>query len=275
MARGSNSPEDTPIQQSGAYRAWSLALGPRGVIDLAWHSRIEHGRPERHRLLPFHEPSLAICRRFDRDGNTENARFVIYRAQADGGIYDPVPGEEIFALRLAPEWMEIALGLKASEFAEQDRELPRALAALLDRARSRVGQDRFRDAWREMAMSLAQSSKAGSQDRIAYAASLSRAAKGSLDPAELAERAGLSQRHMRRGFVDRFGLSPRSMARRMRLTTALLEADRQQRPPWAEIAAGYGYSDQPHLIRECRAIMGESPGELHTLRRSVAVSFNT
>jgi len=29
------------------------------------------------------------------------------------------------------------------------------------------------------------------------------------------------------------------------------------------------------MIRECRALMGQSPGEWHRQRRNMAVSFNT
>jgi AraC-like DNA-binding protein len=30
---------------------------------------------------------------------------------------------------------------------------------------------------------------------------------------------------------------------------------------WSQIAATAGYADQPHLIRDCRALLGESPSE--------------
>ena len=36
---------------------------------------------------------------------------------------------------------------------------------------------------------------------------------------------------------------------------------------WARVAIGAGYYDQPHLIRECRAISGLSPSELARERR--------
>jgi AraC-like DNA-binding protein len=45
-------------------------------------------------------------------------------------------------------------------------------------------------------------------------------------------------------------------------------------PPWARIAAAAGFADQSHLIRECTALTGLTPGEVHRERRSEAETFN-
>ncbi|WFL78920.1 helix-turn-helix transcriptional regulator [Altererythrobacter arenosus] len=244
------------------------------MVDLAWHSRVDHGRPEAHRLLPHSEPSLAIRRRFDRNGLTTGYRFDITCVRPDGGHYCPEPGEEIYGLRLAPEWMESALGLRAAELHENDREVPAHLLHLFGDVRKLADADDFVSAWKCMLEVTARQGADAEIDRLGYAAALSRSAEGRITPGELADRADISPRHLRRGFVERFGLSPRGWARRLRLTAALLEAERYDRPDWAGIAAGNRFSDQAHLIRECRAILGESPREFHAQRRGMAVSFN-
>ncbi|TNE60523.1 MAG: AraC family transcriptional regulator [Sphingomonadales bacterium] len=263
-----------PNHTSGSYRAWELSGMASGIVDLAWHSRVEHASPEAHRLLPFSEPSLAMVRRFDRVGQTQDIRFTLFCARPNGGHYCPEPGEEIFGLRLAPEVMETAIGLRAAEIIDADIDLPAQLARSFDQVRARADRSDFNGAWSEMFRTLVQSADKGEMDRLGYAGALSRKAAGRISPRELAEKADISPRHLRRGFAERFGLSPRGWVRRLRLTAALLEAESQERPDWAGIAAGNRFADQAHLIRECRAILGESPGMIHALRQPMAVSFN-
>jgi len=113
------------------------------------------------------------------------------------------------------------------------------------------------------------------RDHIAEAASLLRRSSGRIGPSQLAAMVEVSPRHLRREFGRRFGMSPRAMARRLRLTFVMMEAETYQRPAWADIAAGCGFSDQSHMVRECREILKESPSQIHAQRRAMAVSFNT
>ena len=70
------------------------------------------------------------------------------------------------------------------------------------------------------------------------------------------------------------GLGIKDMARIARLHAALSLVERQPGLGGAEIAAACGFSDQAHLIRECRAWTGRTParfaadpGSLATLIR--------
>ena len=264
-----------PIQESGSYRAWSLDPSGAAPFDLAWHSRAGHGASEAQHLLPFTEPSIAIRRRYSEDGATLDWDFVVFKAQPDGGAYDPQSGEELFALRFAPEMMESAFALKASEFMTEDREVPGCLRDRLSDAAHLADGGDFRSAWSAMHHGLRQIAGESEIDRVSRAASLARRSRGAIGPALLAEQTGLSLRHLRRCFVDRLGLSPRALLRRQRLTSAMLDAERAARRGWADVAAGHNFSDQAHMVRECRALIGKSPGEWHRERRRMAVSFNT
>ena len=275
MSAGCNLTLAEPCQQTGSYRAWEMPGQRSQIIDLIWHSRVAHGLAEHHSLLPFSEPSMAIRRRFSQAGETESWDFVIFPAQHDGGKYCPKPGEEIFALRLAPERMEGQLGMRSQEYAAHARSLPRALEARLEGARRLADDGQFHGAWHAMAEAVFAQAQDAQFDRLSYAASLLRQAGGRLAPAELAALASISPRHLRRGFSERFGLSPRAMARRLRLTGALLDAERAAQPQWADIAAQHRFADQAHMIRECRAFVGDAPSAWHAGRRSMAVSFNT
>ena len=76
---------------------------------------------------------------------------------------------------------------------------------------------------------------------------------------DLCERAGTGPRTLQRKFLLYAGVSPTWVIRRYRLLEAA-ESVREGRPvSWAEIAAGLGYADQAHLIRDFRAAMGQTP----------------
>ena len=76
---------------------------------------------------------------------------------------------------------------------------------------------------------------------------------------DLCERAGTGPRTLQRKFLQYAGVSPTWVIRRYRLLEAA-ESVREGRPvSWAEIAAGLGYADQAHLIRDFRAAMGQTP----------------
>lgn len=257
------------VQQTGSYRAWELTAG-EGLADLAWHCRVGHDEPEAHRLLPFCEPSLVLLRRFDRAGRTQHCRLRIAPAQYDGGAYVPVPGEEQFALRLAPELMERSLGLRAAEYAVADAQLPQAWRGTFDRALSAADRGDVREVLNELSRGLARLSAERDADRVSHAARLLRQHPGRLSMNGVAQLAGITTRHLRREFALRFGLSPRALSRRLRLAAAMLEAERHERPGWAGIAAGAGYSDQSHMIRECRAILGQKPREVFAQRRPLS-----
>jgi AraC-like DNA-binding protein len=75
----------------------------------------------------------------------------------------------------------------------------------------------------------------------------------------LAEELGVSGRHLSRSFNADFGIGPKRFARLARFQK--LVAERRSGRPWAEIAFACGLTDQAHLIKEFRDIVGESPTE--------------
>jgi AraC-like DNA-binding protein len=74
----------------------------------------------------------------------------------------------------------------------------------------------------------------------------------------LATHAGVSARHLERVFRDQVGLSPKRLARVVRLQEVLRRvAAAPER--WVDVALDCGYADQAHLSRDFRALTGESP----------------
>ena len=84
--------------------------------------------------------------------------------------------------------------------------------------------------------------------------------RGSVSMDELAARAGVSPRHLRRVCLESTGLTPKFLSRVLRFRHALqrLAAPRQL-PALAELALDCGYYDQAHFIHEFREFSGRTP----------------
>lgn len=81
---------------------------------------------------------------------------------------------------------------------------------------------------------------------------------------------GVSERHLRRVFLERTGLRPKTFAKLARFRRAVEAARGERAERWAEIAVTAGYYDQAHLIAEFRAIGGMTPRALLAELRTVA-----
>ncbi|MGH7912993.1 MAG: helix-turn-helix domain-containing protein [Candidatus Dormibacteraceae bacterium] len=78
---------------------------------------------------------------------------------------------------------------------------------------------------------------------------------------EVARRHRLSVRTVQRLFNEQVGATPKWVIRRYRLLEAAERAGKGEEVSWAELALALGYSDQAHLTREFRVMVGVSPGE--------------
>ncbi len=258
----------------GSYAAWKIAPRASSPIDLMWRSRIDGSTQARHILLPFVEPSLILRCRLGARGTVTDYDVRLSRACPDGGEYLPKAHEEQFAVRLAPEHAAMFdLDPAVNEDIAMEA-LPPSLLRMLGPARHHADAGRFEAAWQAMAENLSKAEYDGRDRASAQAMSILRGQAGRLAPAQLNDVLGVSARHLRRTFSERFGASPRAIARRLRLTAALIAGEEGRASDWAGVAAEHGYSDQSHLIRECRAILGKTPARLVAQRRKMAVSSN-
>ncbi|MFI6700683.1 helix-turn-helix domain-containing protein [Streptomyces sp. NPDC050509] len=84
----------------------------------------------------------------------------------------------------------------------------------------------------------------------------------------LAERLGVSERHLRTLFTDGVGLSPKHLARIERVRSVL--ARRPGRRHWAQLATESGYYDQSHMTADFHDVMGAPPQAFHAGHRPPA-----
>ena len=105
---------------------------------------------------------------------------------------------------------------------------------------------------------------------IDHALALIDACEGNVTVDAVARKVGITRRHLERRFKDGVGLGVKQMARIRRVHAALQLMERSPMLSGAEISAHCGYSDQAHLIRECKALTGRTPAALMTTERSLA-----
>lgn len=81
----------------------------------------------------------------------------------------------------------------------------------------------------------------------------------SLPLQQLASRLDVSMRQLSRSFSATFGICPKRFARLARFEKVV--AERRKGLSWAEIACACDFTDQAHLVRDFRDIVGEVPTE--------------
>lgn len=100
--------------------------------------------------------------------------------------------------------------------------------------------------------------------RVTRAVTLVRAGAPSIRG--VAAELGVSERQLERLFAERIGSGPKHFARVVRLERAVRLMGTALRGQ-AALAAAAGYADEPHLIREFRALARVTPAELARERR--------
>ena len=184
----------------------------------------------------------------------------------------PTGGVDLIGVRLLPG--RAGAALRTSMWQLQDR--------LIDASGVVAGMDRLVDDLRNLRrderldyLSAALARRFGLIDPRAHAPidgalAMIEARRGNVAIDRLAQSAGMTRRHLERRFREEVGLPAKQMARIARVHAVLDTL--QQRPLMggAEIAAQCGYSDQPHMIRECKALTGRTPARLMMSGRSLA-----
>ena len=87
--------------------------------------------------------------------------------------------------------------------------------------------------------------------------------------AAIAREVGISHGHLDREFARIVGLSPRVLARILRLRRLVDSIDVYGQVEWTRLATDLGWFDQAHLIRDFKRFAGVSPGEYADAQRTL------
>jgi len=175
-------------------------------------------------------------------------------------------GEAVFGVRFLPG--------QAARFIDADlRDLTDAGASLeqvtrlasLGEAVADAKNDGDRSALVSHALSEARARVRPADPRVESTIAALQRSHGLASLRSLSLAAGLSERQLERRFLERVGLGPKRFARITRFAHALEIASACN--AHAELAARAGYSDEPHLQREFRALSGLTPRALLRERR--------
>lgn len=228
----------------------------------AWLSRyadvriVEHGEPRRLTRLP--DGRTIIVFRLFADERTGDLSVMGPRTRA---LFKHATGlARTVAIDLKPGWSMQFLGIPAHALTDRIVHLQELWGAtggeLLG---ALLANPEPRNIVEQLATALATHASTGVDPA---AARLARRAARLLDAGEVriggvARELGVTERHLRRAFVESIGVGPKDYARHVRLSRALTGAS--SGADWGRVAANAGYYDQAHLIGEFRDLIGLTP----------------
>jgi AraC-like DNA-binding protein len=179
------------------------------------------------------------------------------------------PGQAGVQVAVHPLAARALFGVPSAELHAADFDGIAVLGRSAIRLRDRVSEaSRWDDAFGWIAEYLSQAWRRrddlGVRPEVARAWKLLQLSGGRAPVSALADRVGVTRRHLTTLFHREVGRSPKTVARLMRFERATAEiADSVRRCATADlaaVAARAGYSDQAHLTREFTGFVGVSPG---------------
>ena len=218
------------------YAEWSAEL-PHVI---AWRSTVPPGCPVK-RILP--DGCLDVIW---RDGSV-----FVAGPDTTAQLGDDPPGTRFFGVRFAAGTGPAVLGLPADELT--DRQVP--LEAMLPAAEVRP----LAEAADPLAALEAFARRRWQEPDRAMVA-VDAGARAGRPVGVIADACGLSPRQLQRRCRTGFGYGAKTLARIMRLQSAVALARAGR--PFSEVSVTAGYADQAHLSRDVKALAGVPLGEL-------------
>ena len=262
-----------PRHRVGGYQEFAPPPEIADFCEALWIHRTPDGPAvpgAAHRVLPDLAVSVAFQTFRGDDGLPVNGGPIVAGPKLQSHIFNLVPGRELAAIRIKPEWVGPILGIHPLDVENGVINLSAACPALAGRLQDQLSTTRsLREALGIVTRAIVQNraSRTAPSTAAATALDLVRRSHGRLRCERLADLIGFSVRHLRRHVHDCTGVSPKAYARVVRFVSSILVADTAPAPVWADIAFRAGYADQSHFIRDTIALTGLTPTDLFDERR--------
>lgn len=238
------------------YIEWAPTAGFERHVACLWAAQYaDSGEPHVDRVLP--------------DGCIDllwmGGELVVAGPDTSSALVTPRPGARVVGVRFRPGVAPAVLGVPAPLLLDSRVDARDVLGERVEPLVDRVARaPSAHGAALILAAEVATWIRAAPcVDRLVERAVLDlRAPREDHTVAQLAAALGVSERQLRRRFVDALGYGPKTFERIMRLRRFVALAAGEGAPRLAELAAAAGYADQPHLTREVRALAGCGPAAL-------------
>jgi AraC-like DNA-binding protein len=197
--------------------------------------------------------------------NDPNRRTVFRHSWISGERTEPIVIDEsgevhLAGIRLRPGGAWPFLGIPLREFSEQVVELDHVLGPEVDELRDRLGDALDDEARFDLMEKWLQVRWRTPPTRaVSYALNLIQLGETTVHIGRMADRIGISHKHLLREFDRCVGLNPKTFARICAFQRVIQSVGHKAEVEWADTAASCGYYDQAHLIREFRAMSGFTP----------------
>ncbi len=242
-------------------------------VELFWFHEGHNADHHLERVLPDGSMELIINLRDETrhvfDQTTHQPRRTYRRSWLSGPhsefiIIDNVPAASMIGAHLRPGGASAFFGLPLSELRNDVVDLEtfwnggahslrdRLMEAPTPAAKFRIFEDALLARWR------------GGRARhraVHYALDWFTRQPQSVTVGRVSDEIGLSPRRFIEVFTEQVGLTPKLFCRVRRFQSVLDEIQRRREVAWADLAAGCGYYDQAHLIRDFREFCGVTPGD--------------
>jgi AraC-like DNA-binding protein len=189
-------------------------------------------------------------------GQVESGELMVSGVHA-GDHPMPLDVRETIVAQLWPGAARAILGIPASSIVGQFLRLDELWGAEAREATERIASQITMEE-RVRAFSEVLCARVANREHDTFvmraAEALGRTAAGP-HPRTPADLFGYSERHVLRRFREDLGMSPKEFVRIIRLAAVWKDPS----AGWARNAALHGYYDQAHLIRDCRALLGDTP----------------
>lgn len=171
-------------------------------------------------------------------------------------VYTHAQAQTLVGVRFHPSMARQFLGVAAHELTDSLVDLGSLWGARGEQLRSRLSSAATgEESVARLAEELRPVEETEAQKMVLWVAEQG----GRIRLDDLARFAGLSQRHLRRVFLEQTGVSPKLFCRVVRFRSLVNRLAQEEDANWADLALDYGYYDQSHLVNEFRELSGLTP----------------
>jgi AraC-like DNA-binding protein len=243
-----------------------LPLAPH--IEHLWVARGHLATHWRNLILPDGAVEMIInlgdpqtlCDLDDPDKRTVFRRSWISGERTEPILIDEAGYVHLVGVRLRPGGGWPFLGIPMREFSGQVIELDDVLGSEINDLRDRLAEETTDDGRFDLLERWLRTRQRASPTRaVTYALRAIQNGADSVRIGQMAEKIGISHKHLLREFDRCVGLTPKTFSRLCSFQRVIRSVGHRTEVEWADTAVKCGYYDQAHLIREFRAFSGLTP----------------